>query len=49
MNYRVSIKVTPATSVDISAVRANFSMKFYKLLNNKKYSLSPNFVKIYLT
>jgi len=42
------IKTIPSTFVDISAVRANFRMKFTQPLINKIYSLSPIFVEICL-
>ena len=46
--YKVSIKVTAATSVDISAVHKNLSMNFYAIATCIiKYALY-RFIKIYL-
>jgi len=34
--------------IDIVAVRANFCMKFYTTVKDRKYTLPPSFIEIYV-
>jgi len=45
----MNIKSTPATFVDVSAMRVNICMKVYTTVKQRNvYTLSPNLLEIYL-